>query len=142
MSLPKINFCLFCEGVRIEQGGKATILGFLGVMPYLDLTIEAGDDESPGTGATLMVLVATQGGTGTMMAQPRLLNPDGSILKDGKEVKIKFKESTPKHSFAFTFQSIMFQSTGEHTFQLLLDGTEQYRSTFNVRKGDSLLPGK
>ncbi|MGB3552390.1 MAG: hypothetical protein WA993_17015 [Candidatus Binatus sp.] len=37
--MPLFNFCLVCDDVRIEQGGKALIIGFYGMVPYVEIGV-------------------------------------------------------------------------------------------------------
>jgi hypothetical protein len=39
MLFPNFEFCVICEGVRQEIGGKLTILGFYGMAPNVDVSI-------------------------------------------------------------------------------------------------------
>jgi hypothetical protein len=52
MPFPAIDYCLVCEGVRQEFGGKLTILGFFGVTPNVDIGV--GNLNQP---LTLMVVL-------------------------------------------------------------------------------------
>lgn len=39
MSFPAFDFCIICDGIRPEVGGKATILGFYGVAPNVEVIV-------------------------------------------------------------------------------------------------------
>jgi hypothetical protein len=39
MPFPNFDFCLLCEGIRPELGGKLNILGFYGVTPDVEVAI-------------------------------------------------------------------------------------------------------
>lgn len=39
MAFPNLDFCLMCEAVRPEVGGKLTILGFYGACPNVEIGI-------------------------------------------------------------------------------------------------------
>lgn len=141
MSLPKIIYCLLCEGVRVEQGGKATVLGFLGVLPHVEMFI-AADENPPSSGTALTFLIATEGGDGVLKLLARLLNPDDSLLKEMPEKAVVFKGGQ-KHNLGVLVAPILFQNTGVHTLQLLIDGKEHYRASFTVSGIDeSLLAAK
>jgi hypothetical protein len=43
MPFPNFDFCLICEGIRPEVGGKLTILGFYGVAPNVEVVISNPD---------------------------------------------------------------------------------------------------
>ena len=40
MAFPKIHSCLICEAVRGEEGGKLTLLGFLGMSPNVSFKVK------------------------------------------------------------------------------------------------------
>ena len=141
MQLPKINYCLLCEGVRVEQAGKATVLGFLGVLPYVEMHI-AADENPPESGTALTFLIATEGGDASAKLRPRVLDPNGSILKEMPEKVVKFTANR-KHNIGILVAPIVFKNTGVHTFQLLIDGEEHYEASFTILGiDDSLLDAK
>lgn len=39
MPFPVFDFCIMCEGIRPEVGGKLTILGFYGLAPNVEVAI-------------------------------------------------------------------------------------------------------
>ena len=39
MPFPDFDFCLICDGVRPEVGGKLTILGFFGLAPNVEIVV-------------------------------------------------------------------------------------------------------
>jgi hypothetical protein len=39
MPFPEFDFCLICDGVRPEMGGKLTLLGFYGIAPNVEVAI-------------------------------------------------------------------------------------------------------
>src|SRR5260370_17099706 len=39
MPFPNFDFCLICEGIRQELGGKLTILGFFGMTPNVEVAV-------------------------------------------------------------------------------------------------------
>jgi hypothetical protein len=86
MPFPNLNYCIICEGMRPEIGGKLTILGFYGLAPNVDvrvvnpnspviLALIAGfpplQDVRPYTGA---VIVTKPDGTLAFQAPPVLIS--------------------------------------------------------------------
>jgi hypothetical protein len=39
MPFPNVSYCLVCDGLRPEIGGKLTILGFFGVTPNVEIVV-------------------------------------------------------------------------------------------------------
>jgi hypothetical protein len=39
MPFPAFDFCIICEGLRPEMGGKLTILGFYGLAPNVEVVV-------------------------------------------------------------------------------------------------------
>src|SRR5438552_3076503 len=76
MPIATVEYCILCEGVRPEQAGKATILGFVGVLPFARLVVR----ELQQPLGTLMFLVGLHGPSDEILLRANLKSPDGSTL--------------------------------------------------------------
>jgi hypothetical protein len=75
---PNSTYCIVCEGVRPELGGKVSILGFFGVTPNVDIGV--GKLEQPLGLAVLVGFGPVTEANQTYNHAISILNPDGSTL--------------------------------------------------------------
>ncbi|HEV7891981.1 MAG TPA: hypothetical protein VGP08_15155 [Pyrinomonadaceae bacterium] len=116
----------------MEKYNKLSILGFYGALP--DVTIHLKDWGR--ALERLMFLLSIQGGSGNYNIGASIFNPDGTLLSEGPKAEISL-DPKPKVSFAgLIFVGLTFQQRGRHTFQLLLNGKETFKSEFIVDVGD------
>ena len=135
MPLPDINYCIVCEGVRIEERHKATILGFFNILPWVEVKVaEFGAGVIP-----LMFLFGTTGGTGKANFQIVLLNPDGTELVKMPELSITFKEGFGQMNVGIDVATI-YQVPGTYTVQLRVSGEQKYESSFSISLDPTLKP--
>lgn len=137
MSFPKILDCIVAEGIRLEVEGKATILGFYGVVPHVEIGIK--DPKKP---VSLHFILMSSGlPPETMPAQykgrVRILKPDGSTLKDSGEMELELVATpsdkvTPRAMLVFGISSVIYDTAGKYTFRLLVQPDIKYDASFTI----------
>lgn len=135
MQLPQVTNCVLCEGVRLEKYNKLSLLGYYGVLPNVEVHLQTWG----GAIEKLLFLMSLRGGEGTFKATANVLNPDGTSLVVAADAPLVIDKSDAASLGTFTFVGLVFKQKGQHTFQLLIDGKEAYRNTFNVDAGDPSL---
>jgi hypothetical protein len=127
---PHIDFCLVCEGIRPEVGGKATILGLFGMLPRVRIGISQW-----GQPLIIMFLLGTHGGKGKSLLQARVMNPDGTelIASEPTEMTPNADDSL-NTNVGFGFMPISFLQEGNHEFHLSINGNEVYQQSFLVHR--------
>ena len=127
---PRIDFCIVCEGIRPEIGSKATILGFFGLLPRVEITLSQW-----GQPLILMFLLGTHGGKGKSLVQAKIINPNGTELLSSEVTEVHPNENVNLNTnIGFGFMPISFIQEGKHEFRLILNDKETYRETFNVKR--------
>lgn len=77
MSFPTLKHCLVCEDIRLERGGKGSLLGFFGVAP--DLRLPVKDFEEP---VELAFAIVGRSGEGDEEGRLTFESEDGTSLID------------------------------------------------------------
>jgi hypothetical protein len=125
--LSEVLFCIFCEGVRPEIGGKATILGFGGLLPYV--TVGVQDKLKKQVDFTL--LISTKG-DGDVSAEFEILDPNCAVLAEQKAVKIDWDGPEEITNLVLQFPAVKLTSPGLYAVRVAVDGKEIYKSSFQV----------
>lgn len=131
MPFPPINFCLVCEGVRPEFGGKLTILGFYGMTPNVDIGVVRFDQP-----LNLMVMLGfgpVENANQVYNHSFEILNPDGSALaRSPQQTPVNVLPGRPG-LVAFGAVTIP-RVAGLRTVRLLINGETHYEAQFMIRQ--------
>jgi hypothetical protein len=129
MPFPGIRYCLICEGVRPELGGKLSVFGFYGVTPNVDIAIGRFGQPLPLT----FVL-----GFGTMLDEAQYLhsvevrNPDGSVLVTGPEGPINTVRGRPG---IIVFGAMVVPAVaGQRTIRVFVNRQQVFEDRFTLRQ--------
>jgi hypothetical protein len=126
--LPKFDYCIMCEDVRLELGNKVSILGFLGLAPSVDLYVAQLNQPTK-----IVFLFGGEGGEGKIDALIRLVGPDQGVLGEAALVG-SIDPKRPKIVFG-TSMTVAPLRQGKFEIQLLLQGSLHYKNTFTVHLG-------
>lgn len=130
MALPKVGFCLLCEGVRPELNHKANILGFYGVLP--DAAILVGELGKPV--AVLLFLAGVRGPSDDVIMKAEILDPEGSSIAASDDTPFPGIPDDSSGLSGFAFAPVVFSKEGKHYFRLSINGEEKYKQTFLIRR--------
>jgi len=134
MPFPKVSHCIVCESVRPEIGGKATILGFYGLIPGVEIKVR---DLAQPIGP-ICFLIYCEPGTGNFSVLPQLITAEGSILvAPDKPGDISLNDPTKRAGLAFGFGPLVFPKAGTYSFVLRVQGQEHFRAPFKVELGQA-----
>lgn len=129
MLFPNIDYCLVCEGIRPEPGGKLTILGFYAPIPFVDVGLESQDEVI----ASFTFLLGFGKVSGEFAVNTSILGPDKSIVVEDSLGTLYFKEGYSRTHLVCTFPPFSFQQEGKQVFQLIIDNQIKYKATFSVK---------
>lgn len=125
--LSEVLFCIFCEGVRQEIDGKATILGFGGLLPY----VTVGVTDKVQKRIDFVLLISTRG-NGKASADFDILDPKGAVLAERKGVKLDGEGPDFITNLVMPFSVISLTVSGLYVVRVVVDGNEIYKSSFEV----------
>jgi hypothetical protein len=128
MPFPAIEFCIISEGLRQELGGKATILGFYGLAPHVDVL-------TPTIAQHLSIAFAIGFGVGP----PQQYNSYIAIFTMNGEFiaqsAVGTVTSNPLVRGLLGIPLIVrFPAQGAYIARLFIDGREVYQTRFGVRE--------
>jgi hypothetical protein len=126
---PNFSYCLVCEGVRQEIGGKLTIFGFYGLAPNVDIAIV-----NPNLPVTLTLIAGfpivqdIRPYTGTLL----VTKPNGTIAFQAPPAPVQV---APGRGGLFGAGVVLTPPhvVGRYSVQVLINNEEKLRTDFNVR---------
>jgi|SRR6185437_2107238 len=133
MAFPKINHCIVCDDVRLEPGGKASILGFYGIVPDVELGI--ADFTKPVPKLCFMFIGGQSSGTSHVefSASGAALEAESSVNAD-----IPIEQGSKRAVFVFAISPVKFRAPGECRVTLRADGEIRYNQVFAVVQGKAV----
>jgi hypothetical protein len=126
-----VNHCIICEGLRPEVNGKATILGFIGILPNARLWV--GSLNTPASFFTLVFTFSPE--AAVVRIRPQILDPHGrSIIPVESYAMLQLLEEYPSN-VVINLAGLEFVSTGRHTVQLYVDDRLSYSESVMIYEG-------
>lgn len=118
----------------MEQRGLASLLGFYGITPDVDIFIK--DFNFP-IERLCFLLMAGPGGTGTNTLSGHVVDGSGKEVITFGEFQRDEPEETKRsrQSFALAVLGPKFSGPGTCTFRLLVNGKIHFETTFNLKQG-------
>lgn len=127
MGFPPIKYCILCESVRPEIGGKLTILGFYGILPDVEIQLQNFEGPIPFT-----FIFGTGPSGGKFNVSSEILDSGDSKVIEAPPIDIIFESKNKRTFLILNIQAVIFKQSGEYTFRLLADNREVYRATFSI----------
>ena len=124
--LARVLSCIACDGVRQEPGGKATILGFAGVLP--DAKVSVGSE-----GSTDLCLFISTLGEGEAELAFELLDPFGAVVAEPSGVNVNWDGKDSLRSVVLSIPDVDLLKEGRYTLAVLSEGMTAYASSFEVK---------
>jgi hypothetical protein len=136
-TFPKIDVCLICEAIRPELGSKATLMGFFGIAPDVNIVIPSLPAQ-----ITLAFLMMCGTGDGSKHdGKIAVLAPDGTQIALAAIPLLQIPPASPANSrgaIVASFPSLPIASGGKYTLKLSVDDRPFYSTSFRVEASDSM----
>lgn len=127
-ALPHFETCLVCDAIRPEANGKLILLGFLGVCPYVDISVSYLDQPT-----VLTFLVAGGPGDASFSADVAIVDEDEQTVA---RTAVATFTATPTSSTTLAPAMILaFGHPGTYSVRLSINGAEHFRTSFRVSQG-------
>jgi hypothetical protein len=128
MPFPNSEFCIICEGIRPEIGGKVTILGFYGVAPHVEILV-------PVLGALtsfsfLIGFAPPQTDVSQNQSYFTVTAPSGNRLIYTQPA---FLRGVPGKRIVVAFTTPLIPESGQHILRVHGDTEILFETTFSVR---------
>jgi len=122
---PTLLFSILCDDVRREDNGKFMLIGLFETV---------GAKNFPAIHPALYIMNCWIGGMGAFKQRSRILNKDGSILAEDKETTFQLKDLKAKHRIIARFNNLKFDTAGEYSIEVLLNGELKIRYPLLIKK--------
>ncbi len=131
--MPLFTFCAVCDEVRLEVQNKATILGFYGMLPYVEIVVE-----NPALPLAKVVFVLMSGRAlpkGRYNVELTLKGPNGNVLLR----HIGASPATPPIdapvNVALACQPFPLAGVGIYHITVIVNGKEDFSSDLRIAQG-------
>lgn len=131
MAFPTIGNCIVCEEIRLELNRKATILGFYGIIPHVEILLQ--DFSKPMDRLTFFMSAGK--GAGKFTVHLQVQSEAGDVVFNYPDHPLELRESTRRNNLVYALRGISFPHPGAYVFRLRADGKNQYEASFQVNEG-------
>jgi len=126
-----VNHCLVCEDLRPEFGGKASILGFFGVLPNVRLWVT--DLKAPARQLVLLFTFSPQ--EIVLRIRPQITTPDRKrLIPEESAAMIQLFGEFPSNA-AISLGGIAFPVPGKYTVELYVNDVLDFSESMQVFEG-------
>src|SRR5438132_3143097 len=134
MPFPSFNYCIVCEGVRAEIGGKLTILGFYGIAPDVDLLIV--NINQPTVVSFLVGFPPVAESHRSFNAVLIISRPDGGVIFQTPPTQLQVSPSN-KGVIGYNFLLPPNPIPGTYSLRILVNNEAKLETSFRVRAATS-----
>jgi hypothetical protein len=132
MPFNNFDFCIICELVRPEAGGKLTILGFYGLAPHVEVVV--GNPSQPVqlsfvAGFPPVTVPVAAGGYQSMITVSK---PNGSLIFQTPPTPLQASTSL-RGVIASSFVLMPPHAWGRHTIRVKVNTEQKLEALFNLR---------
>ena len=122
---PALLFSILCDDVRREDNGKFILIGLFETI---------GARKFPAIHPALYVMNCWTSGLGSFHQRSRIIDKNGKTLAKDKETVFTLKELKAKHRIIARFNNLKFDTPGEYSLEVLLDGQLKVRYPLLIKK--------
>lgn len=122
---PSLLFSILCDDVRRENNGKFILIGLFETI---------GAKKFPAIHPTLYIMNCWISGLGAFKQRSRILSKEGGVLAEDKETAFLLKDLKVKHRIIARFNNLKFDTPGEYSVEVLLNGELKVRYPLLVKK--------
>jgi hypothetical protein len=115
---PKALYCLVAENFRPDLSGFATVIGFIGIMPHVRISVKDVRVPMP---SLAFALTFERGDGSKFDGYAKLIGPRNSNLFDSK-AEVSFPNIGAFNTVIFNLANVSFPDFGEYKFSLELNG--------------------
>ncbi len=125
------NYCLVADDVRIEaQGNKATIIGFLGILPHTEIAVP--QPNLPIVKTTFLLLTGRPILAGHYGVRLSVKDPRGNELLDQQTDIVTGDLQGGPWNVVIACQPLPLAGVGTYRFAAIVNGAEDFVSEFRI----------
>jgi hypothetical protein len=132
MSFPPIRTTIVCDTIHDEGNGKISILGFYGVSPDTEITVQ--DSHQPINQLGFLVIAGLAEASGVHRVRIELLGPRDEKLLTVPEAEYVAHAGKRIH-LGVLGNAIVLVGDGIYRLSLTINGVKQADQTFTVKQG-------
>jgi len=129
--IPDLQSSLLCDDVRQERNGKFILIGLFDVLNF---------PAFPAVFPRLCVVNRWCCGEGVFQQRSRVVNPDGTTLVDGKNVRVRLASNEATATSVEFFLNIRFAAEGVYWVEILLEEDLRLRYPLRARRAKAVKP--
>lgn len=134
MPFPAINECLVCEFVRAEEGGKLSLLGFFGIAPNVEISVQNLDLPIPNLAFVFLGAAYQPMSTDLPFEiQIRVSDPQDGLVFETPPVSLTAPSPGNRTTVAASIGNVRVRAAGRYRVSLLVNGQPQTERTFDIR---------
>jgi hypothetical protein len=140
-SLPPVKYCMLCEDVRFEQGGKYSVIGMFGILPDVSLLVQ--DLQAPIQRLAFLVVVGHKEGSYHLSMEIERPNKEKENLVKNVPLDLQAIKDNPegtKGMMVVVKSGFIPKESGEFKFTIYADDQLFYQNSFLVNQGKSKDP--
>jgi hypothetical protein len=122
---PDLQSSLLCDDVRQERNGKFILIGLFDVLNFPSF---------PAVFPRLCVVNRWCCGQGTFQQRSRIVDPDGNVLVEGKDVRVRLPSNEATATSVEFFLNVRFEKEGVFWVEVLLEDDLRLRYPLRARK--------
>ena len=122
---PTLLFSVLCDDIRREHNGKFILIGLFETI---------GTKKFPAVHSTLYIMNCWIGGLGLFRQRSRIISKEGKVLAEDKETTFTLKNLKSKHRVIARFNNLKFETPGEYSIEVLLNGELKIRYPLLIKK--------
>ena len=130
MSL-RVKACMICDDLRPELNGKATIVGFGGILPIPKIAVSGGK-----TIPQLTFVFVLEPGASSSEVVMQITGPDGNTMTKSPNAGPINIGPTSAMNLAITTRNVRFANEGDYTIRLTSEGREVFVTALSVAFSD------
>ena len=123
--IPDLQSSLMCDDVRQERNGKFMLIGLFDVLNFPSF---------PAIFPRLCIVNRWCCGQGTFQQRSRVVDPDGGVLVEGKNVRVQLPSNDATATSVEFFLNIRFEKEGVFWVEVLLEGDLRLRYPLRARQ--------
>jgi hypothetical protein len=133
MPFRNFDFCILCEGVRPEVGGKLTVLGFFGVAPSVEIVVQ--NPNQPLMMSFIAGFPPVTGGTTVYQNVISLIRPNGAPVFQTPPAQLNVS-TTSRGLVATAFVIPPPYVWGRHVLRIYVNNELKLDTSFNIRQAN------
>jgi hypothetical protein len=116
--MPDLQASLLCDDVRQERNGKFILIGIFDA-----LTVPA----FPAVFGRVCIVNRWCCGDGEFAQRSRIMKPDGTVLVEGKDVKMRLPDGNATATSVEFFMNVKFDAEGVYWVEILIENDLRLR---------------